>query len=83
LQPDTPTIKARPVNLPYVATFDVHHSRDCIYETAAKVKEALGHVDNVAVFERESYETFVHDVVPSGNFHIDKSVRLNLKDYKI
>ena len=70
------------MNLPYVATFDVNHSRDCIYETAAKVKEALGHVDNVAVFERESYETFVHDILPSGNFHIDKSVRLNLKDYK-
>lgn len=52
------------MNLPYVATFDVHHSHDCIYETAAKVKEALGNIDNVAVFERESYETFVHDIVP-------------------
>ncbi len=82
MQADTPAIKARPVNLPYAATFDVHHSRDCIYETAAKVKEILGHIDNVAVFERESYETFVHDVISQGNFHIEKSVRLNLKDYK-
>lgn len=83
LLPDNvPTIKARPVNIPYVATFDVHHSRDCIYETSAKVKEALGQIDNVAVFERETYETFVHDVVAQGNFHIEKAVRLNLKDYK-
>lgn len=82
LHPDTPSIKARPVELPHAAAFDVHHSRDCIYETAAKVKEVLGHIDNVAVFERESFETFVHDVVAQGNYHIEKSVRLNLKDYK-
>lgn len=43
----------------------------------------MGLVDNVAVFERETYETFVHDLVQTaGAYKIEKSVRLNLKDYK-
>jgi hypothetical protein len=82
LQEEAPAIKDRPVNLQHSAVFDVHHSRDCIYETASKLKETLGLIDNVVVFERESYESFVHDVVPGGHYSIEKSVRLNLKDYK-
>ena len=82
LHEDVPAIKDRPVNLQYSAVFDVHHSKDCIYETAAKLKETLGLIENIAVFERESYESFVHDVIPGGHYTIEKSVRLNLKDYK-
>lgn len=37
-------------------------------------------MDNVAVFERESYETLIHDL--GHTFKIEKAVRLNLKDYK-
>jgi len=37
----------------------------------------------VAVFEKETYETFVHDLVQGANLYkIEKSVLLNLKDYK-
>jgi hypothetical protein len=80
---DVPSIPSRAVNLDYNATFDIHHSKDCIYDTANKLKEVVGLVDNVAVFERETYETFVNDLVKSaGLYKIDKSVRLNLKDYK-
>ncbi len=47
------------------------------------MKEVIGLVDNLAVFERESYEVFIHDLVEkSGTYKIEKSVRLNLKDYK-
>ena len=82
--PETPSIPRREVNLHYNAQFDVHHSKDCIYETASKLKEVIGLVENVAVFERESYEVFVHDVASSGDhYKIEKSVRLNLKDYKL
>ena len=82
LQEETPAIKDRPVNHQYTAVFDVQHSRDCIYETASKLKESLGLIDNVVILERESYESFVHDVVPGGHYAIEKSVRLNLKDYR-
>ena len=82
LQEEAPVIKDRPVNLQYSGVFDVTHSKDCIYETASKLKETLGLIDNLAVFERESYESFVHDVVPGGEYTIEKAVRLNLKDYK-
>ena len=44
------------------------------------MKEVIGLVDNVVIFERESYEIFINDL--SGHYHIEKSVRLNLKDYK-
>jgi hypothetical protein len=86
LQPDTPAIPNRPVNLHYDAHFDVHHSKECIYDTASKLKEVVGLVENVAVFERESYQVFIHDVVSAAggdNYKIEKSVRLNLKDYKL
>ena len=39
-------------------------------------------VENCAVFERETYETFVHELVEAGLYKIEKSVRLNIKDYK-
>lgn len=43
----------------------------------------MGLVENVAVFERETYESFVHDLVNTASLYkIEKSVRLNLKDYK-
>ena len=54
------------MEVPYAATFDIHHSKDCIFETAAKVKEVFGTVENIAVLERESYETFLHDAIKQG-----------------
>jgi hypothetical protein len=37
----------------------------------------------VAVFERETYESFIHDLVQgAGAYKVEKSVRLNIKDYK-
>ena len=44
----------------------------------------MGLVDNVAVFEREAFEVFINEVASkdAASFKIDKSVRLNLKDYK-
>jgi len=35
------------------------------------------------VFERETYESFIHDLVQgAGAYKVEKSVRLNIKDYK-
>ncbi len=56
------------MQIPYSATFDVNHSRDSIFETGAKIKEIFGVVENVAVLERESYETFVQDIVKQGKY---------------
>lgn len=70
------------MQIPYSATFDVNHSHDSIFETAAKIKEVFGVVENVAVLERESYETFIHDIVKQGKYYIDKAVRINLIEYK-
>lgn len=50
------------MELQYDATFEVQHSRDCIYGTAEKLKEVIGLVDNVLVLERESYEVFMTQV---------------------
>ena len=74
-------IKGRATHLDYAATFDVVHSRDCIYDTSAKVKEILGTVDNLVVFERETFEVFINEQAGSA-FKIEKAVRLNLKEYK-
>jgi len=35
-------IKDHDVNLPYIAKFDVLHSKDCIFEISAKIKEIFG-----------------------------------------
>ena len=78
---DEPAIPRNPLSLPYSATFDVVHSRDCIYDTASKVKEVLGLIDNVVVFEREASEVFFSKVV-GENYKVEKAVRLNLKDFK-
>ncbi|TNV83810.1 hypothetical protein FGO68_gene11754 [Halteria grandinella] len=77
---DEPTIKRREVAVGYAATFDVSHSKDGIYETAAKVKEVIGLVDNVVVLERETFEVLFTDL--ATQFTVEKAVKLNLKDYK-
>ena len=82
MQNEGKEINRREVEIPYTAKFDVNHSRDSIFETAAKIKEVFGVVENVAVLERESYETFIHDIVKQGKYSIDKAVRINLKEYK-
>ena len=50
-----------------------------MYETGSKLKEVVGLVDNLVVFERETFQILMND--RSGKFKIDKSVRLNMKDY--
>lgn len=61
------------------ATFDLKHDRDNIYEVSAKLKEVVGHVDNLAILERTSFEVLITDL--SSEFTIEKVVRLNLTDY--
>lgn len=78
--PEEPTIKRREVPVQYVATFDVSHSKDGIFETASKVKEVIGLVENVVVLERETFEVLF--TVLAENFTVEKAVKLNLKDYK-
>jgi hypothetical protein len=47
------------------------------------VKEIFGVVENCSVFERETYESFIHDLVEgAGLYKVDKSARLNIRDFK-
>ena len=55
------------------------HDKDTIYEVSAKLKEVVGHVDNLAVLERPSFEVLINDM--KDQFTIEKVVRLNLTDY--
>jgi hypothetical protein len=75
-----PTIKGREVLVEYAATFDVWHSEEGIFDTADKVKEVIGLIDNVVVFERETFEVLFTDL--ASQFTVEKAVKLNLKDYK-
>jgi len=50
-----------------------------MYETGSKLKEVVGLVENLVVFERETFQILMND--RSGKFKIEKSVRLNMKDY--
>lgn len=43
----------------------------------------MGLVDNLVVFERETYEVFITDLTKkTKNYSVYRAVRLNLKDYK-
>lgn len=61
------------------ATFDLKHEKENIYDVAAKLKEVVGHVDNLAVLERQSFEVLINDM--RDDYTIEKIVRLNLTDY--
>ena len=63
------------------ATFDVEHSKECIYEVSSKLKEVLGLIDNVLVLERESFDILVEEM-RGTHYTLEKAVKLNLKDYK-
>jgi hypothetical protein len=41
----------------------------------------LGLINNVVVFERETYEVFMNE--NKDAYNLEKAVRLNIKDYKI
>ena len=73
-------IARRPVDLKYNEVIDLTHSRDCIYQSAERIKAVLGRVDHLAVFERETFEVVMHEL--AGSFKVEASVRLNLKDYR-
>jgi hypothetical protein len=49
-----------------------------MYETGSKLKEVMGLVDNLVIFERETFQILMSDC---KQFKVDKSVRLNMKDY--
>lgn len=55
------------------------HSRDCIYETADKVREVLGKVDSVLILERESFDVMMTSL--SDLFSLEKTVQFNLVDF--
>ena len=61
------------------ATFDLNHDKKTIYDVAAKLKDVIGKVDNLAVLERPSFEILVNEM--QDVFTIEKAVRLNLTDY--
>ena len=46
---------------------------------SARFKEIVGVVDNVLMFEKESFEILMTD--HKNSFTIEKAVKLNLKDY--
>ena len=73
-------IARRPVDLKYNEVIDLTHSRDCIYQSAERVKAVLGRVDHLVVFERETFEVVMHEL--AGSFKVEGAVRLNLKDYR-
>lgn len=50
-----------------------------IYDVSSRFKEIVGIVDNVLIFERESFEVLLNDY--KDQFTIEKAVKLNLKDY--
>lgn len=41
----------------YDAVYEIKHCKDDIFETSEKVKKILGKINNIVVFERESFET--------------------------
>lgn len=63
----------------YDLVLDVNHSRDCIYETADKVREVLGKVDSVLILERESFDVMMTSL--SDLFSLEKTVQFNLVDF--
>lgn len=44
------------------ATFDLKHDKANIYEVSDKLKEVVGIVDNLAIFERQSFEVLIKDL---------------------
>lgn len=74
------SIARRQVDLKYNEVIDLTHSRDCIYQSAERVKAVLGRVDHLVVFERETFEIVMHEL--AGSFKVEAAVRLNLKDYR-
>lgn len=77
---DPTSIARRQVDLKYNEVIDLTHSRDCIYQSAERVKAVLGRVDHLVVFERETFEVVMHELASS--FKVEAAVRLNLKDYR-
>lgn len=78
---DEPTsIARRQVDLKYNEVIDLTHSRDCIYQSAERVKAVLGRVEHLVVFERETFEVVMTEL--AGSFKVEAAVRLNLKDYR-
>lgn len=68
------------MDLKYNEVIDLTHSRDCIYQSAERVKAVLGRVEHLVIFERETFEVVMTEL--AGSFKVIAAVRLNLKDYK-
>jgi hypothetical protein len=53
----------------------VRHSREGVFGTAERVREVVGQVNNIVVFERETYEVIIPEMA------VERAVLLKLKDY--
>ena len=53
----------------------MRHCREGIFETAERVKEVIGQVSNIVIFERETFEVILSEL------GVEKAVLLKLNDY--
>lgn len=53
----------------------MRHSREGVFGTAERVREVVGQVNKIVVFERETYEVIIPEMV------VERAVLLKLKDY--
>ena len=53
----------------------MRHCKEGIFETAERVKEVVGQVSNIVVFERETFEVILPEM------RVERAVLLKLKDY--
>ena len=53
----------------------MRHCKEDIFEIAGRVKEVVGQVSNIVVFERETFEVILHEL------RVEKAVLLKMKDY--
>jgi hypothetical protein len=63
------------LDIKYDAEFEVRHSREGVFGTAERVREVVGQVNNIVVFERETYEVIIPEMA------VERAVLLKLKDY--
>jgi hypothetical protein len=68
-------LEAITLDIKYDAEFEVRQTREGIFGTAARVREVVGQVSNIVVFERETFEVIIPEMA------VERAVLLKLKDY--
>ena len=53
----------------------MRHTSEGIFGTAERVREVVGKVSNIVVFERETFEVIIPEMA------VERAVLLKLKDY--